>query len=199
MNVTDREFQITLPSNASMELYPENEATNYTTKLCYPLNLEGNWEVALVDLQYPIEMANVPSNTIMGFMIVLPDKYTMRLQNKLEDATSMEKQLAEENSESVNPAEYTSFIANMKEFVYKREQDQPASETTGGIIRTSDLYYTSCSYFKKFYFRTPAEICEEIVHLFNSLFSHVTDSNEVKPAMSFSYNASERKCNFFYS
>ena len=48
----DMDFLITLPSNSNMQTHPGNEQANYTVKLSEPLNLEGDWEVALVSVQY---------------------------------------------------------------------------------------------------------------------------------------------------
>jgi len=50
------DFIVTLPSNASMKLYPTNKPGDYKTKLATLLDLEsagGDWEVALVDIQMP--------------------------------------------------------------------------------------------------------------------------------------------------
>ena len=38
-------FYMTLPSNSSMEYYPENTAAENTTKLADTMELEGDWEV----------------------------------------------------------------------------------------------------------------------------------------------------------
>ena len=46
-------FYVTLPSNASMDIYPNNKIGQYVTKLKRPLNLLGEWEVALVEIMYP--------------------------------------------------------------------------------------------------------------------------------------------------
>ena len=40
-------FYITLPSNASMDLFPNNVVSNYTTKLIEKVRLDGQWGVAL--------------------------------------------------------------------------------------------------------------------------------------------------------
>lgn len=40
-------FYVTLPSNASMDLFPGNVVSNYTTKLMNPIRFEGQWGVAL--------------------------------------------------------------------------------------------------------------------------------------------------------
>src|SRR5207253_5977959 len=47
------EFWLTLPSNSSMDIYPQNTLQNYTTKLTKPLNLTENYEVALAQITFP--------------------------------------------------------------------------------------------------------------------------------------------------
>jgi hypothetical protein len=45
-------FYLTLPSNSSKQEYPENRQSNYTTLIKQPINLNGPYEVALVDITY---------------------------------------------------------------------------------------------------------------------------------------------------
>lgn len=45
-------FYITLLSNASMQTYPENKQSNFTTILKNPLDLGEKYEVALVEISY---------------------------------------------------------------------------------------------------------------------------------------------------
>jgi len=45
-------FYITLPSNASLDLYPKNTLTNYTTQLPVPLKFDVPYEVALVEMVF---------------------------------------------------------------------------------------------------------------------------------------------------
>lgn len=52
-NMGDSGFCITLPCNASMSVYPDNQISNYRTKLAKPIDLKGDWEVGLVEFQYP--------------------------------------------------------------------------------------------------------------------------------------------------
>ena len=47
------DFYLTLPSNSSMDVYPDNTMTNFKTKLPNRIELEGRWEVGLVEMQYP--------------------------------------------------------------------------------------------------------------------------------------------------
>ncbi len=46
-------FYVTLPSNSSMNYFPENTLTHFTTKLKLPLELHGKYEVALTEIIYP--------------------------------------------------------------------------------------------------------------------------------------------------
>ena len=53
------DFYITLPSNSSMNYYPNNTLSHYTTKLPKRVTLAGDWEVGLVEVQYPHTWFNV--------------------------------------------------------------------------------------------------------------------------------------------
>jgi len=52
-------FYLTLPSNSSMQYYANNTATKYTTKLSQMMELDGNWEVGLVEITCPGKLINV--------------------------------------------------------------------------------------------------------------------------------------------
>lgn len=57
---------ITLPSDSSMDFYPENTVAHYKTKLPQTINLpEGNFEVALVEINFPnnFQTVEVPAKT----------------------------------------------------------------------------------------------------------------------------------------
>jgi hypothetical protein len=46
-------FYLTLPSNSSFDYFPDNTLTHYMTKLPETISLDGEWEVGLVEFQYP--------------------------------------------------------------------------------------------------------------------------------------------------
>ena len=46
-------FYLTLPSNASSDVFPDNKTTSYRMKLPQTIDLEGNWEVGLYSISYP--------------------------------------------------------------------------------------------------------------------------------------------------
>ena len=60
------QFQITLPSNSSLKFFGDNKPNNFTTKLPVRLSMEGQWEVALMDIQYPISGQNVQKDLTIG-------------------------------------------------------------------------------------------------------------------------------------
>ena len=52
-------FYVTLPSNSSIEYYPNNTVARYTTKLANKIELEGDWEVGLAEISMPSMVDNV--------------------------------------------------------------------------------------------------------------------------------------------
>ena len=64
-------FYLTLPSNSSMNYYPENTLAHYTTVLAQDVDLSGRWEVGLSEIQYPYSLHNI--NDYAGWIIVHKD------------------------------------------------------------------------------------------------------------------------------
>jgi hypothetical protein len=62
-------FYVTLPSDSSLDQFPQNTASSFTTKLKHPLILKGRWEVALVELQYLNSIFTVLEDT--SFRVVM--------------------------------------------------------------------------------------------------------------------------------
>lgn len=69
--MTEHDFLVTLPSNSNLRTHPKNEPADYTVKLATPLNLVGDWEVALLSLQYTPTWVNIP-NQIEMWIICAP-------------------------------------------------------------------------------------------------------------------------------
>jgi hypothetical protein len=69
MNKTDH--HLTLPSDASLALYPKNSAAVWTTKLQTPLALHGRWEIGLIELTYPNSAYNVPEDQMIEFYQII--------------------------------------------------------------------------------------------------------------------------------
>ena len=59
---------ITLPSNASTKYYPNNKPNSYKDFLPATLDLEGTWQVAIVNIQYPFNWTNF-NEDFVAFMV----------------------------------------------------------------------------------------------------------------------------------
>ena len=47
------QFYLTLPSNSSMDIFPDNKITHFKTQLCKPIVLQGEYEVGIAEVHYP--------------------------------------------------------------------------------------------------------------------------------------------------
>ena len=54
-------FYLVLPSNSSMQFYPNNTITQYKTKLQTAIELTGEWEVALAEMTFPKSWSTIPN------------------------------------------------------------------------------------------------------------------------------------------
>lgn len=52
------QFYITLPSNSSMQFFPDNRTCCYITQLPRSIELTGEWEVGLAEILYPVSFAS---------------------------------------------------------------------------------------------------------------------------------------------
>jgi hypothetical protein len=80
-------FYLTLPSNSSMNYYPNNTLTHYTTKLQKITDLDGAWRIGLAEIQYPHSWYSVMNNEawlkvhfykeseLQKHLVLLPDGY----------------------------------------------------------------------------------------------------------------------------
>lgn len=58
------DFYLTLPSNTA----PENKTSTFTVRLPTKLELQGKWEVALSEIQYPHSWNNIHGSTKSGLV-----------------------------------------------------------------------------------------------------------------------------------
>lgn len=62
--LNENEFYVTLFSNSSQDIYPENTMSRFTCRLPRPIKLEGNYRVGLVEIQYPPFQGVVSNNEL---------------------------------------------------------------------------------------------------------------------------------------
>ena len=53
------QFHLHLPSNSSLDKFPNNTLTEYLVGLSQTVNLTGDWELALTEIHYPHSWSNV--------------------------------------------------------------------------------------------------------------------------------------------
>ena len=63
------QFYLHLPSNSSLNKFPNNTLTEYRVGLPQTINLEGDWEVALTEIHYPHSWNNVQGNFLNRFLL----------------------------------------------------------------------------------------------------------------------------------
>lgn len=56
------QFFIILPSDSSAMYFPENTAAHYTTMLPHEINLQGDWAVALTEIQFPYNFVHIAND-----------------------------------------------------------------------------------------------------------------------------------------
>jgi hypothetical protein len=56
------DFYMTLPSNASVSSFRDNSPSEYKINLSEPIDLRGEWEVGLVEVNYPKSWNCIPRN-----------------------------------------------------------------------------------------------------------------------------------------
>src|SRR5258705_1377917 len=79
------EFYLTLPSNSSMNYFPDNTLAKFTTKLPAPILLQDDWEVGLAEIIYPTSFYNVIADKnyfcchvpgrVIGKAVMAPGRY----------------------------------------------------------------------------------------------------------------------------
>jgi hypothetical protein len=56
------DFYVTLPSNSSMDLFPENKTSNYTIKLAKKITVTNKCKVGVAEIHIPLNIVNVTEN-----------------------------------------------------------------------------------------------------------------------------------------
>ena len=111
---------VVLPSNSSLEYYPSNTLANYKVKLAKPLELDGKYEVALVEIIYPHRKLSVE-----------PDEaYMLVVTRKKNSTTAVEEEVS-------SPA--SSGGKSPKKRKKRELGDGQPKNTTIGRIKTNDI------------------------------------------------------------
>ena len=63
-----KEFTIDLISNASMGIFTNNTMAKFRNQLAQPLQLDGDWHVALASKSFPSDTNNINSAEIVAYV-----------------------------------------------------------------------------------------------------------------------------------
>ena len=70
-------FYVALPSNSSMDCYPDNSVARFTTKLNGVIELEGDWEVDLTEVSFPSDIENAADGHCY-YNICIDDRFSAK-------------------------------------------------------------------------------------------------------------------------
>jgi hypothetical protein len=62
------DFFIVLPSNSNLKSHPSNTPGEYTVRLGRPVTLSGDWEVALLNIQYPHNWFDISEKAVVHWV-----------------------------------------------------------------------------------------------------------------------------------
>lgn len=62
------QFYVVLPSNSSMQYYPDNTTTHFITQLPQQIRLHGSWSVALTEIQIPLTFQHLSQEDVRVIM-----------------------------------------------------------------------------------------------------------------------------------
>ena len=100
---------MTLPSNSSMDCHPENTGSQFKTVLAQPVELKGDWEVALSEIHIPGKWYNVTGSQhwfeINGRRIEMTDGYyatVLSVLRKMIELLRGRRRYADADSKEIN-------------------------------------------------------------------------------------------------
>ena len=108
------QFYIVLPSNSSMQYFPENTTSHFVTKLPKEVQLHGDWTVALTEIQIPLTFLHLTNDVLERTVVVEMATTTQNFKtDEFVDITGLEFQSEEECF--VNPGVYRNIDSLVEE------------------------------------------------------------------------------------
>ncbi len=117
-------FYVTLPSNSSLKIFPENTLTNFKTNLPAPIRFkqEDRWEVGISKIVLPYYWKNV--NRTQVKLTVTPPRVRAPLNVKIQSGFYTNEELAKE---------ITSLLGRFGEVAYLKVKRKFRVSLTGGL------------------------------------------------------------------
>ena len=152
--MSEDEYHLILPSNSSSIFYPENAPANFTTKLRYPLALEGDWEVALVDIQYPHNWNTIDNKQSLMILVQPHDDSYNSFFEYISDQSS---------NNSISPAAHQAF----KYYVGRYEEKAELEKSFQLTITLPKAFYNG-----------PSDVCKTLNSEIDRIFQSIQYSTE---------------------
>lgn len=135
------EVYLTLPSNTNGK---ENTASCFTTIFNTPLELKGEWEVALADLQIPESLTNIPERVLVMRIWLKPPAagetswWTFRISEYLRKYATVEQN--QPKHLGISNLTYSDIIDGCNSYTYNSaEQCIDIYETAGSTSKISNI------------------------------------------------------------
>lgn len=131
-------FYLTLPSNSSYNFFPDNRVNDFFTKLPQHIDLQGRWEVALMEMTFPVSWLTVKANA---------GQCTIKLRNPVDNTFEKARQVFIPEGyykdgisliESINTRIEGAVGANRVKFEYDAFKNKIKLNTANAIIHLSD-------------------------------------------------------------
>ena len=75
-----KDFYLTLLSDCSLNMFPDNQQSEFTVRLDHPIHIEEErWEVALVEIATPSEVLNITEESNFFFLTFLDQRILNRM------------------------------------------------------------------------------------------------------------------------
>ncbi|KAG2455638.1 GBRB2 protein, partial [Polypterus senegalus] len=124
-----KSFYVVLPNNSSWDVFPNNTIAEFTIKLAAPIELQGPWEVALAEIQYPHKWNTLdkPDNNFIVLSLRIVKFYTIpvgyyssleKVTSKMNEALAKEPKAVKGGSANTPISENTRFSYNTLEYGY---------------------------------------------------------------------------------
>ena len=112
---------MTLPSNSSMSYHPHNTAAQFRTTLAQPVELTGDWEVALTEIYLPNNWFNITQNEcwfeLNNERFMIPEGLYPSVKTVMDQMMQLlreKRQFSDADSREYNRPLNDSIIANMQ-------------------------------------------------------------------------------------
>ena len=122
------EFDIYLESTGSMETYQNNKMACFRNVLSEPLQLEGDWRVALAEIIHPTSIKNVTTSEYMIYTPKTPYDMVPKI-TKHSDATIIKREDWSNNA-LFPEGEYISVEKILKQLKKGHESRKPLEDAT---------------------------------------------------------------------